>query len=81
MPAAAVLGLLVAGLVVLGLVYLDDSIRSPADVQRYLELPLLGSVPRFRTSGATAAAASAARRHSEPEARSRDTENGSADQR
>src|SRR5205085_567976 len=45
-PSAAVLGVLVAALVVLGLVYLDDSIRSPADVERYLELPLLCSVPR-----------------------------------
>ena len=46
-PAAGVLGLLVAGLVVLGLVYVDDSIRSPADVARDLELPLLGVVPRY----------------------------------
>jgi protein tyrosine kinase modulator len=47
-PAAGLLGLLVAGLVVLGLVYLDDTIRSAADVQRYLDLPLVGSIPRFR---------------------------------
>jgi len=46
--AAAVLGLLVAGVVVLGMVYLDDSIRSAADVQQYLELPLLGIIPRHR---------------------------------
>src|SRR5438270_4879229 len=45
-PAAALLGVLVAGLVVLGGTYLDDSIRSQADVQRYLELPLLGIIPR-----------------------------------
>jgi capsular polysaccharide biosynthesis protein len=47
--AAALLGLVVGGLVVLGLVYLDDSVRSPADVQRYLGLPLLGSIPRHQT--------------------------------
>jgi capsular polysaccharide biosynthesis protein len=47
-PASGLLGLVVAGLVVLGLVYLDDAIRSPADVQRYLDLPLLGIVPRPR---------------------------------
>jgi capsular polysaccharide biosynthesis protein len=47
-PAAAVLGLLVAGLVVLGMVFLDDSIRSPADVRQYLGLPLLGMIPRHR---------------------------------
>jgi hypothetical protein len=29
-------------------VYLDDSIRSSADVQQYLDLPLLGIVPRYR---------------------------------
>ena len=45
-PAAGLLGLVVAGLVVLGRVYLDDSIRSPIDVRRYLELPVLGVVPR-----------------------------------
>lgn len=48
-PAAAALGLVAAGLVVLGLVYLDDTIRTPADVQRYLELPLVGIVPSWRT--------------------------------
>ena len=47
-PAAAVLGLLVAGLVVLRMVLLDDSIRSPADVRQYLGLPLLGMIPRQR---------------------------------
>jgi protein tyrosine kinase modulator len=47
-PAAAVLGLLVAGLVILGMVFLDDSVRSPADVRQYLDLPLLGIIPRHR---------------------------------
>ncbi|MBV8719213.1 MAG: hypothetical protein JOZ65_29440 [Chloroflexi bacterium] len=47
-PAAGLLGVLVAGLVVLALVYFDDTIRSAADVQRYLELPLVASIPRFR---------------------------------
>jgi hypothetical protein len=51
-PVAALLGLVVAGLVILGLVYLDESIRSPADVQRYLDLPLLGSIPRPRAVSA-----------------------------
>src|SRR5215471_4499311 len=35
-PAAGVLGVLVAGLVVLGMMYFDDAIRSPQDVERYL---------------------------------------------
>jgi hypothetical protein len=47
-PAAGLLGVLVAGLIVLAMVYFDDAIRTPTDVQRYLELPVLGSVPRFR---------------------------------
>jgi capsular polysaccharide biosynthesis protein len=45
-PAAALLGILIAGFVVLGQVYFDDTIRSPADLARYLELPLLGMIPR-----------------------------------
>lgn len=52
-PAAGLLGLLVAGLVVLGMVYLDDTIRSPADVARQLELPVLGLVPRRRAERST----------------------------
>jgi protein tyrosine kinase modulator len=48
-PAAGVLGALVASLVVLGLVYLDDTIRTPDHVRQYLELPVLGMLPRQRT--------------------------------
>ncbi len=48
-PAAGLLGLLAAGLIVLAGVYLDDTIRSPSHVARYLDLPLLGLVPRERT--------------------------------
>ncbi|MCA1644930.1 MAG: hypothetical protein LC797_05470 [Chloroflexi bacterium] len=47
-PAAAVLGVLVAAFVVLVMVFLDDSIRTAANVQQYLELPLLGMIPRHR---------------------------------
>jgi capsular polysaccharide biosynthesis protein len=67
-PAAALLGVLVAALVVLVMVYFDDSIRSPADVQRYLELPVLGSVPRFRTRAQRRVASDTRPTH--PEARS-----------
>jgi hypothetical protein len=68
LPAAAVLGVVVAGLVVLAMVYFDDAIRSPEDVERYLELPVLGTVPRFRTTARRLPAAAA--RSTEPEARS-----------
>jgi capsular polysaccharide biosynthesis protein len=49
-PGAALLGLLVATAIVLTLAYFDDSIRSADHIQRYLQLPLLGSVPRFRSA-------------------------------
>jgi capsular polysaccharide biosynthesis protein len=58
-PAAAALGLLVAGGIVLGLVFLDDTLKSAEDVQRYLDLPLLGSVPRHSPARKKTAAASA----------------------
>jgi capsular polysaccharide biosynthesis protein len=47
-PGAAVLGLVVGALVVLGLLYFDGSIRSAADVQQELALPILAIVPRSR---------------------------------
>jgi capsular polysaccharide biosynthesis protein len=50
-PAAAVLGLIVGAAIVLLQAYLDESIRSAADVQQYLELPVLAMVPgRVRLS-------------------------------
>lgn len=64
-PVSALLGLLVAGLVVLGMVLLDDSIRSPSDVHQYLDLPLLGIVPRHR--GLAARNASLVARSTQPE--------------
>jgi len=67
-PAAGLLGVLVAGMVVLVMMYLDDAIRSPADVQRYLDLPVLGAVPRFRIRAQRPAASTA--RLPEPESRS-----------
>lgn len=47
-PGAALLGAIVAGLIVLGFVYLEGTIRSAADVERYLDLPVLASVPRHK---------------------------------
>jgi capsular polysaccharide biosynthesis protein len=57
-PAAAALGLLAAGAVVLGLLLLDDTLKSAEDVRRYLGLPLLGSVPRHRPARTKTAASS-----------------------
>jgi capsular polysaccharide biosynthesis protein len=52
-PAAAALGLVVAGAILLGLLYVDDSIRNAEDVTRYVQLPVLGTVPRYRPTRAT----------------------------
>jgi len=54
-PGAGLLGLVVGALVVLGLVYFDGSIRSPADIQHELALPILAIVPRTRPRRASAA--------------------------
>jgi hypothetical protein len=61
-PAAALIGLLVAALVALAGAYFDDTIRSPLDVQRYLELPLVGVIPARRLVTRERAGAA----HSEP---------------
>jgi receptor protein-tyrosine kinase len=42
---AAIFGLIVAGIVLATLEYLDITLRSPEDVERQLELPVLGVVP------------------------------------
>ena len=61
-PPPRVLGVLVAGLVVLVMVYLDDAIRSTEPTsQRYLELPVLGSCSSIPNHGAMDPRASAAR--------------------
>jgi capsular polysaccharide biosynthesis protein len=49
-PAAALLGLLAAGAVILGMTYFDPSLRSAADIERHLELPLLGTIPLHRSA-------------------------------
>jgi len=59
-PTAAALGLLAAAAVLLGMAYLDDSIRSAEDVGRFIELPLLGIVPRYRVSALGVASSTAA---------------------
>lgn len=43
--AAAILGLLLGGVVSFALEYLDDTIKSGADVERYVALPVVGSIP------------------------------------
>ncbi len=68
-PGAVLLGLIVAAVILLGLVYLDGAIRSADDVQRYLELPVLASVPRHRSRRAQRHEAAAVSTHVESQAR------------
>lgn len=43
--AGGLLGLLLGGIIVFLLEYLDDTIRSPEDVERHVALPVMGSIP------------------------------------
>lgn len=45
---AGVLGLMSSLLLVFLLEYLDNTIKTPTDVERYLDLPVLAAIPRFR---------------------------------
>lgn len=47
MAVAAVLSLMVGFFLVFFVEYLDNTIKSPLDVERYLELPLLGTIPIY----------------------------------
>jgi capsular polysaccharide biosynthesis protein len=47
----AILGLVVGGLLAFFLEYLDDTIKTAEDVDRYLGLPVLGSVPTITPTG------------------------------
>jgi capsular polysaccharide biosynthesis protein len=44
--AAAVLGLAFGVLLTFGVAYFEDAIRKPEDIERYLDLPTLGTIPR-----------------------------------
>ncbi len=54
-PAAALLGLFAAAGVILVLAYLDDTLKTPADVERYQGLPIVGRVPAYRLPRAAGA--------------------------
>ncbi|MBV9544089.1 MAG: hypothetical protein JOY61_06905 [Chloroflexi bacterium] len=51
-PTAALLGFMIAAGVVLAFAYFDDSIRTPAHVRQFLDMPVLGVVPRTRLTHA-----------------------------
>lgn len=45
--AALVLGLLIGGIIAFGLEFLDDTIKDTEDVERFIALPAIGSIPRI----------------------------------
>lgn len=46
MAMALVLGLMIAAGLIFLLEFLDDSLKTPEDVEKYLEIPVLGIIPR-----------------------------------
>lgn len=47
---AGFLGLMASLFLAFVLEYLDNTIKTPSDVERYLALPVLGAIPRFKAS-------------------------------
>jgi capsular polysaccharide biosynthesis protein len=45
--AALILGLLIGGIIAFGLEFLDDTIKDAEDVERFIALPAIGSIPRI----------------------------------
>ncbi len=52
---AGMLGLMSSAFIAFLLEYLDNTIKTPTDVERYLDLPLLGTIPKFKTADLSAA--------------------------
>lgn len=44
--AAGILGLLLGGIIAFSIEYLDDTIKTSDDVERYVALPVVGSIPK-----------------------------------
>jgi capsular polysaccharide biosynthesis protein len=52
---SGLLGLMTSAFLVFLLEYLDNTLKTPADVERYLGLPVLGMIPRFKPADLTMA--------------------------
>lgn len=52
MGAAAVLGLLLGTMLAFALEFLDDTIKDPKDIDRYVGLPVIGSIPAWESASA-----------------------------
>lgn len=50
--AALVLGVLIGGIIAFGLEFLDDTIKDTEDVERFIALPSIGSIPRITPADA-----------------------------
>ena len=57
MSAAAVLGLLLGSILVFALEFLDDTIKEPKDIDRYVGLPVIGTIPAWGSDAAKAGSA------------------------
>ena len=44
--AAALLGLAFGVLLTFGVAYFEDALRTPEDIERYLDLPIIGTIPK-----------------------------------
>lgn len=49
--AGGLLGLLVGGMIIFVLEYLDDTIKTSEDVERYVALPIVGNIPTMAPGG------------------------------
>jgi capsular polysaccharide biosynthesis protein len=59
--AGAIMGLLLGGLLAFGLEYLDDTLKTAEDVERFVGLPILGLIPADRRSQADSGASGSGR--------------------
>lgn len=50
-PVGTLLGLIVSALLIFFMEFMDDTIKIPSDVSRYLHAPLLGMIPFFEKKG------------------------------
>jgi len=45
MTAAGILGIIIGALIVILIDYLDNTIKTPEDITKYIELPIIGMIP------------------------------------
>ena len=45
-----ILGLIAGMGIILLIVYLDNTVKTPEDVKKYLNLPVIGTIPNFKVN-------------------------------